>query len=96
MPPLCTAGYGLAIWMKGIELPDNHNAFSYFLGAMNLFTINTIFIAIATFIVLKLLRFPMLKYANSKKRRRISRLAALTALVVMIYPTITFVNVLKH
>ena len=44
MPPLCTAGYGLA---KG--------NFTYFIGAMYLFTINTIFIALATFLVLKLL-----------------------------------------
>jgi uncharacterized hydrophobic protein (TIGR00271 family) len=85
MPPLCTAGYGLALG----NLP-------YFLGAMNLFTINTIFIALATFIVLKVLRFPMLRYANSKKRKRISQLASLAAVVVMIYPTITFLDVLKE
>ncbi|WP_396603086.1 DUF389 domain-containing protein [Algibacter sp. R77976] len=85
MPPLCTAGYGLA-----------HGNWSYFLGAMNLFTINTIFIALATFIVLKVLRFPMLKYANSAKRRRIARFAALVAILVMIYPTITFLRVLKN
>ncbi|GAA4949060.1 TIGR00341 family protein [Algibacter agarivorans] len=85
MPPLCTAGYGLA---------DGN--WSYFLGAMNLFTINTIFIALATFIVLKVLRFPMLKYANSAKRRRIARFAALVAFLVMIYPTITFLRVLKN
>ena len=85
MPPLCTAGYGLA-----------HGNWSYFLGAMNLFTINTIFIALATFIVLKVLRFPMLKYANSAKRRRIARFAALIAVLVMIYPTITFLRVLKN
>jgi len=85
MPPLCTAGYGLA---NG-NLP-------YFAGAMNLFTINTIFIALATFITLKVLRFPMLKYANSKKRKRISQLASLAALLVMIYPTITFVSVWKE
>ena len=85
MPPLCTAGYGLA----------NGNL-SYFLGAMNLFTINTIFIALATFIVLKVLGFPMLKYANSAKRRLIARFAALVAIVVMIYPTITFLRVLKN
>ncbi|WP_405296025.1 DUF389 domain-containing protein [Algibacter sp. Ld11] len=84
MPPLCTAGYGLA-----------HGNWTYFLGAMNLFTINTIFIALATFIVLKLLRFPMLKYANSAKRRRTARFAGLVAVVVMIYPTITFLRVLK-
>lgn len=85
MPPLCTAGYGLA---KG--------NWPYFLGAMNLFTINTIFIALATFIVLKVLRFPMLKYANSLKRKRIARFAALVAIIVMVYPTITFLKVLKE
>ena len=85
MPPLCTAGYGLASGNMG-----------YFLGAMNLFTINTIFIALATFIVLKVLRFPMLKYANSKKRKRIAQLASLAAIVVMVYPTMTFIKVLKE
>ena len=85
MPPLCTAGYGLA-----------EGNWEFFLGAMNLFTINTIFIALSTFIVLKLLRFPMLRYANSAKRRRIARFAALVAVIVMIYPTITFLKVLKE
>ena len=85
MPPLCTAGYGLA----------NGN-WLYFGGAMNLFTINTIFIALATFIVLKILRFPMLKYANSKKRKRIAQLASLVAVVVMIWPTLTFIEVYKE
>ncbi|WP_262733213.1 DUF389 domain-containing protein [Gaetbulibacter sp. NE] len=80
MPPLCTAGYGLA-----------HN-WEFFLGAMNLFTINTIFIALATFIVLKVLRFPMLRYANSKKRKRIAQLASLIAVVVMIWPTLSFID----
>jgi uncharacterized hydrophobic protein (TIGR00271 family) len=85
MPPLCTAGYGLA---KG--------NWEYFLGAMYLFTINTIFIALATFLVLKLLRFPMLKYVNSAKRKRIARFASLLAIVVMIPAVWTFLNVLKE
>ena len=93
MPPLCTAGYGLGIVLRGDEASDG---WTYFLGAMNLFTINTIFIAIATFIVLKVLRFPMLKYANSAKRRRIARFAALIAIIVMIWPAITFVKVYKE
>lgn len=84
MPPLCVAGYGLA-----------HN-WEYFLGAMNLFTINTIFIALATFLVLKVLRFPMLKYANSKRRKRISQLASLVAIIVMIWPTISFIDFIKE
>lgn len=84
MPPLCTAGYGLAI-----------GNWDYFLGAMYLFIINTIFIALATFLVLKLLRFPMLKHANSAKRRRISRIAMAIAIVVMIPAIWTFINVLS-
>tara|TARA_R110002072_G_scaffold53690_1_gene141494 strand:- start:4991 stop:6469 length:1479 start_codon:yes stop_codon:yes gene_type:complete len=85
MPPLSTAGYGLA---KGNWV--------YFWGAMYLFIINTIFIALATFLVLKLLRFPMLKYANSKKRLFISRMAMLLAIIVMVPAVWTFLNVLKE
>ncbi|MGC1630641.1 MAG: TIGR00341 family protein, partial [Gelidibacter sp.] len=82
MPPLCTAGYGLA---KG--------NFPYFFGAMYLFTINTIFIALATFVVVKILGFPMLKYVNSAKRKRTSRIATIVAIIVMIPATITFIDV---
>jgi len=85
MPPLCTAGYGLA---KG--------NWEYFGGAMFLFTINTIFIALATFIVLKVLRFPMLRYANSKRRKRIAQFASIVAIIVMIPAIITFIDVLKQ
>ncbi|MFV0540221.1 MAG: DUF389 domain-containing protein [Aestuariibaculum sp.] len=85
MPPLCTAGYGLA---KG--------NMDYFLGAMYLFTINTIFIALATFLVLKLLRFTMIRYANSQKRRMISRVATILAIVVMIPAVWTFISVLNE
>lgn len=85
MPPLCTAGYGLA---KG--------NFPYFFGAMYLFTINTIFIALATFIVVKILGFPMLKYANSAKRKRTSRIATVVAVIVMIPAIITFIDVWRQ
>ncbi|PQJ82525.1 DUF389 domain-containing protein [Polaribacter glomeratus] len=82
MPPLCTAGYGLA---KG--------NFSYFWGAMYLFTINTIFIALATFVVLKLLSFPMHKYANAAKRKRYAIIASVIGIAVMIPAIFTFINV---
>jgi len=85
MPPLCTAGYGLAVGSP-----------KFFFGAIYLFTINTIFIALSTFVVLKVLRFPMLKYANSKRRRMISRFATLTAVVVMIPAMFTFWNVYQE
>lgn len=84
MPPLCTVGFGLAI-----------GNWSYATGALYLFTINTIFIALATFLVIKLLRFPMVRYVNSQRRRLISRLASLLAILVMIPAGVTFYNVFQ-
>jgi len=85
MPPLCTVGFGLAI-----------GNYDFAAGAMYLFTINTIFIGLATFLVLKLLRFPMVKYVDSIKRRRIGRIASLVALLVMIPAGFTFYNVFQE
>jgi len=82
MPPLCTVGFGLAI-----------SNWEYATGAMYLFIINTIFIALSTVIVLKLLRFPMVKYINSRKRRFYARIASLIAVLVMVPAIITFYNV---
>ncbi len=47
MPPLCTAGYGLA---------TGH--FRFFFGALFLYSINCVFICIATYLIVKLLRYP--------------------------------------
>ena len=85
MPPLCTVGFGLAI-----------GNFSYATGAMYLFTINTIFIALATFLVIKLLRFPMVRYANSQRRRFIARMASTVAILVMIPAGFTFYDVFQE
>lgn len=85
MPPLCTVGFGLAI-----------GNWDYAGGAMYLFTINTIFIALATFLVIKLLRFPMVRYVNSQRRRFIARMASLLAVLVMIPAGITFYNVFQE
>jgi hypothetical protein len=85
MPPLCTAGYGLS-----------QGNWSYFRGAMHLFAINTIFIAFATILVLKILRFPMVTYANSKRRKNISRFATIIALLAMLPASWSFINVLNE
>lgn len=79
MPPLCTAGFGLAT-----------GQFSYFGGAMFLFTINCIYIALAAFVITKYLKFPMLKYINQAKRKRISRIASLIAFVILAFSIYLF------
>jgi len=85
MPPLCTVGYGLAI-----------NNLNYAGGAMYLFSINAVFIALATFIVAKILRFPLVRYANSQRRRRIAQIASLVALIVMVPSVWLFINLLDE
>ena len=85
MPPLCTAGYGLAVWNL-----------SYFGGAMFLFTINTIFIAFAAFGIVKFLKFPMVKYLDSTKRRRIARLVSFIAFIVFAGSIYLFFNLFKE
>jgi uncharacterized hydrophobic protein (TIGR00271 family) len=85
MPPLCTVGFGLAIGKPW-----------YAAGAMYLFIINTIFIGLATFLVIKYLRFPMVRYANSQRRRMIARLASITGILVMIPAGFTFYQVFQE
>ncbi len=81
MPPLCTAGFGLAT--------GNMHFFS---GAMYLLLINSFFIALATFLIIKYLRFPVAHYINSKKRRRISRFIYVLAILVMIPSIMSFIK----
>lgn len=85
MPPLCTVGYGLAVG----------NA-SYAGGALYLFSINAVFIALSTFIVSKILRFPLVRYANSKRRKRTAQIATLIALAVMVPSVWLFMNLLDQ
>ena len=56
MPPLCTAGYGLAT-----------RSLSFFLGAMYLFFINGFFICVSTFVVVRLMRLPRQEFLSSKR-----------------------------
>src|SRR5690606_239314 len=63
---------------------------------MYLFMINTIFIGLATFLIIKFLKFPMVRYANSQKRRRTAQLASLIGILVMIPAGKTFYDVLQE
>jgi uncharacterized hydrophobic protein (TIGR00271 family) len=58
MPPLCTAGYGLATGQP-----------HFFLGAFFLFTINGVFIALATLMITRVLRLPARAYPDEAARR---------------------------
>jgi hypothetical protein len=63
---------------------------------MYLFTINAIFIALSTFVVSKVLKFPLVKYANSIRKKRIAQIATTIAVIVMIPSVYLFYNLLQE
>ena len=85
MPPLCTVGYGIS-----------RMNFVYIGGALYLFLINTIFIALATFLAVKLFKFPVVQIAD-EKHNRMSKGWYAVLLIVIIVPSIwTAINVVKE
>lgn len=73
MPPLCTAGYGLGT-----------GQFKYFIGAFYLFFINSFFIALATFVMTRYMKFPRRTYVNPQKERQVHRSIILFAIIVIL------------
>jgi uncharacterized hydrophobic protein (TIGR00271 family) len=85
MPPLCTVGYGISIW-KG----------SIIFGALYLFLINSVFIALATFAAVKYFRFPIVE-ATGETRQRLPKAAVYIILLIVIVPSvITAISVIKE
>ncbi|URC10862.1 DUF389 domain-containing protein [Flavobacterium sp. B183] len=78
MPPLCTAGYGLAL-----------GNYAYFFGALYLYTINCVFICIATFVIVKFLNYPVTKQLDLQQQKRVKY--GITLLIsLLIVPSIYF------
>ncbi|MBO5499198.1 MAG: TIGR00341 family protein [Bacteroidales bacterium] len=84
MPPLCTAGFGLASGNLG-----------YFLGALYLFFINCLFIMLATYISVKYFRFRQTEYedqATGRKTKRISSILIILFIVPSIWSAVTLIR----
>lgn len=78
MPPLCAAGYGIANWN-----------FVYFSGAMYLFVINTVFIALATLVTARFLKFPF-KRLPDEHDEVVSQRVVWVVVILTILPSIYF------
>lgn len=72
MPPLCTAGYGLA-----------HGNWHYFFGAFYLFSINCVFIAFSSLLFAKLLKLPRRGLMSPSKQRAYRNVIIAVVLAVM-------------
>lgn len=73
MPPLCTVGYGLATWQM-----------NYFLGALYLFFINSVFIACATTLGVKAMKYKVIDFSNPVRAKRVRRTVYTVALLTMV------------
>ena len=85
MPPLCTAGFGLATLQ-----------FKYFFGAFYLFFINSFFIALATFLMVRYLKFPVNKFVDPKREKMVKRSIMFFTLLVMIPSFFTAISVVRE
>lgn len=78
MPPLCTAGYGLAI-----------GNLRFFGGAIYLYVINCVFICVATFLIVKFLKYPRIVRFEKNREKQITYIISALTMVLLI-PSIYF------
>lgn len=85
MPPLCTAGYGLAM-----------GKFTYFFGAFYLFFINTVFIGLSTFIGVRMLKFKHKQFIDKAKTKKVNRYIFTIVILTMMPATYMTVQIIKQ
>ncbi len=73
MPPLCTAGYGLAT-----------GNLMFFLGAIYLFFINSLFICISTYLIVKFLHFEKKHFDDRGAERKVTRYILISVLITIL------------
>lgn len=85
MPPLCTAGYGLATWQL-----------NFFFGALYLFFINSVFISLSTVITVRYMKFPHKTFINEERARKIKLIMTIFVILVILPSLIIFLRVIKE
>lgn len=85
MPPLCTAGFGLA-----------SGNLTYFMGALYLFVINCLFIMLATYISVKYFKFRQVEYEDQTVGRRTKRISSIVILLFIVPSIWSAVILIRH
>lgn len=85
MPPLCTAGYGIGT-----------GQLIYFVGAFYLFFINAFFIALATYLMVRYLKFPRKTFLDPTTERKVRRSIAIFTIIVVVPSIFIAVNVIRE
>lgn len=85
MPPLCTAGFGLA-----------SGNFNYFFGALYLFTINAVFIAVATYLVVLFLRYEKKVALDPVRQKKNTRYITFVIVLVGVPSLLFAANIVRR
>ena len=85
MPPLCTVGYGLATFQ-----------FKFMLGALYLFTINSLFIALASFIVTRVMKFKMIGEIEEHRLKRLKNLMILIIVIITLPSVLIAISIIQR
>ncbi len=85
MPPLCTAGYGLATMQ-----------WNFFYGAFYLYLINSVFIAFATYLVVVFLKFPQKVFVDPKRKIRVKTIMFIVALGTIVPSIYLSIGMIRH
>lgn len=85
MPPLCTVGFAVATLR-----------WEFFFGALYLFFINSVFIALPTYLYIRYLKFPMKEFLDPKRERRIRWRITIFLVVTMVPSAFIFFQVLRE
>jgi uncharacterized hydrophobic protein (TIGR00271 family) len=85
MPPLCTAGFGLATMQL-----------KYFIGALYLFFINMVCIALVTYLFIRFLKYPRQVSSDPKTEKRVKLYMSITLAIVIIPSTIIALRLVRQ
>lgn len=85
MPPLCTAGFGIA----------TGNIY-YFLGAFYLFFINTVFISLATYLGVRMMKFKQKQFINKERYIKVKRYIIIVVIITMVPAFFMTYNIIKN
>ena len=85
MPPICTAGYGIA----------NGNM-HFFLGALYLFLLNSVFISISTLVIVRYLHFPFISFVDKQMEKKVKRYIIIISAVIIIPSAYLFFEVTQE
>lgn len=102
MPPLCVTGFGFANLIKHGKFNDNFQGITYLnnveimLNSLYLFFLNAVLVALATYLIVRLLSFPVKAFQNAKEKRRTQQYIVIFCLILLIPSFIILRNVLRE